>query len=240
MNATTTVLRELHRIHTQLADLRDRLERGPKQIRARETNIKHLEAELATAEQATKQARIDADMKQLQLKEGEVRNEDLKRKLNTANSNREYQALQEQIAADEMANSVLADEILESLERIDTLTATAAQIGDNLAKSREEAAKIRREVQEQQETLESEVARVSANLAESESRLPAEIRPDYDRIMKSKGSDGMAPLEGECCGGCYRQLPPNTFNALALGRIVFCGTCGRLLYPPEDYQPKRK
>ena len=34
MSITAAALRELHRIHQQLAELRDRLERGPKQVRA--------------------------------------------------------------------------------------------------------------------------------------------------------------------------------------------------------------
>ncbi len=33
MSVTAAALRELHRIHQQLAELRDRLERGPKQVR---------------------------------------------------------------------------------------------------------------------------------------------------------------------------------------------------------------
>ena len=59
------------------------------------------------------------DKKQLQLKTGEDKVKDLRYKLNASTSNREYQALLEQIAADEMANSVLADEILEGLDACD-------------------------------------------------------------------------------------------------------------------------
>ncbi len=68
-----------------------------------------------------------ADQKQLQLKSSEDKVKDLRRKLNAAASNREYQALLEQIAADEMANSVLADEILEALEKIDAFQKNLAE-----------------------------------------------------------------------------------------------------------------
>ena len=51
----------------------------------------------------------------------EDRIEDLKAKLNTAASNREYDTLKEQIAADQQANAVLSDEILEGLEQLDVL-----------------------------------------------------------------------------------------------------------------------
>lgn len=117
MSVTAAALRELHRIHQRLADLRDRLERGPKQVRARETNVAVLEAKLAEARDRAKQTQMALDRKQLDLKSGEQKVLDLKVKLNAANNNREYQALLEQIAAAEMAGSVLSDEILEGLEK---------------------------------------------------------------------------------------------------------------------------
>ena len=43
MTTLTDSLRTLHRIHRQLADLQDRLQRGPKQIRAGEANVKKCE-----------------------------------------------------------------------------------------------------------------------------------------------------------------------------------------------------
>ena len=71
--------------------------------------------------------RVAADQKQLQLKAGEEKIKDLKRKLNAAASNREYQILKEQIAADDMAKSVLEDEIIEALEKIDQFQPRSAR-----------------------------------------------------------------------------------------------------------------
>ena len=141
MSVTAGVLRELHRIHRQLSDLRERLDRGPKQIKARETNIARLEAELAQLKADVKTARVATDQRQLLLKSGESKILDLKAKLNAANSNREYQALKDQIAADEMANSVLADEILEAMEKIDAFAPLVADAEHKLAKGREELSK---------------------------------------------------------------------------------------------------
>ena len=125
MSVTAAALRELHRIHQQLAELRDRLERGPKQVRAREANVALLEQRLAEAREKAKQTQVAVDRKQLDLKSGEQKVVDLRVKLNQANSNREYQSFIEQIAAAEMAGSVLSDEILEGMEKVDQLTAAA-------------------------------------------------------------------------------------------------------------------
>src|ERR1700684_62266 len=100
MAVTAGALRELHRIHRQLSDLRERKERGPKTIRAREANLSRLAEELARLQADHKAARMRSDQKQLLLKTGEEKILGLKVKLNAAASNREYQALKDQIAAD--------------------------------------------------------------------------------------------------------------------------------------------
>lgn len=240
MSAATGVLRELHRIHRQLSDLAERLDRGPKQIKAREANVTRLEAELARLRAELKAARVSADQKQLLHKSGESKIRDLKSKLNAASSNREYQTLKDQIAADEMASSVLADEILEALERIDGFAPATKESEQNLAKAREEMARTQEQVLNQEKLLTADVSRLQGELRTVETDLPAEFREAYQRIVKSKGSDAMAQVEGETCAGCNHRLTTNLVNSLLLNHVVTCLSCGRLLYLPEDRTPGRK
>ena len=234
MSDLVELLRTLHRIHRQLGDVRERLERGPRQIRAREANLARLEQTLTQAQNEAKTAKVAADQKQLQLRTGEQKIVDLKSKLNAASSNREYQSLREQIAAAEMANSVLADEILDALEKVDVHQAAITEAQQNLAKGRDELATTQKAVREQQSSLETDVGRLETELAKSEENLPSDARDTYKRMTRSKGADGMAPVEGNICAGCSQMITPNTFNSLKLGKLVFCSSCGRLLYLPEE------
>ena len=233
MATLTELLRTLHRIHGQLADLQDRLQRGPRQVRAAEANVKKSEADVAAAKDAFKQAKIASDEKQLQLRQREAKLKDFEAKLFAAQSNKEYQLLKDQIAADKQANSVLADEILEALDKLDGLTAAIKTAEGNLAKLKDEMGHARQRVAQQQQGLETELARVTAELHTSEKQLDPELRPNYERLARSMGAEAMAPVEGECCGGCSQTLTPQTINALRLDKPVFCKSCGRLLYMPE-------
>ncbi len=239
MSITAAALRELHRLHQQLADLRGRLDRGPKQIRVRAVNLAQAEERLLAAQAEVKSSRIALDQKQLQLKTGEAKIVDLRGKLNACSSNREYQALTDQIAAAEMANSVLSDEILEAMERLDELRKGVGDCESLVAKAKEELTKIQQTVQMQEQSLTQDVRRVEANLLEAERALPADFRDAYRRVVNAKNEDAMAPVEGESCGGCFQQLTPNMMSDLALSKIVFCKVCGRLLYTPEDRSPGR-
>jgi uncharacterized protein len=233
MPTLTERLRTLHRIHRQHSDLKDRLSRGPRQIQVAEASVKKCETDLAQAKEAYKQAKMSSDEKQLQLKHREAKLADLQAKLNMAQSNKEYQLLKDQMAADKQANSVLADEILEALEKIDELQAAVKTADANLAKTKDEQSKVRGRVNDQQQGLESELARVNAELHAAEEQLEGEFKDNYMRLSHSMGEDALAPVEGECCGGCSQTLTAQTMNLLKLDKPVFCKSCGRLLYLPE-------
>ena len=232
-NVGTSVLRTLHRIHRQLGDLTERLERGPKQVRAAEANVEHREGLLGQTKADAKAHRMACDNKQLQLKSGEDKVKILRGKLNAAASNREYQALLEQIAADEMTNSVLADEILEALEKADVFKKSLADAEAAAAAARQRVEQLCSEMAKQEPLLKADIARLEAELKESEATLPGDVREPYRRVVRGKGEDALAVVENQFCGGCNQQITLNTLNQIMLGQPIFCKTCGRLLYLPE-------
>ncbi len=234
MAVSAAVLRELHRIHCQLAELHERLDRGPRQIKAREANVAKFEADLATAQESVKQTKMLADQKQLDLKSGEIKIADLKAKLNACSSNKEYQTLLEQIAASEMANSVLADEILEAMEKGDQLEVAAGGAKTHLEAARTELSKCRDSVASESELIRGDVARLEGELVELEKQLPTEMKEDYRRVIRSKGADGMALAEDGVCLACGNLATLNMQNELLLSKPVFCKACGCLLYMGEN------
>lgn len=237
MAVTADLLRELHRMHQQLADLQERLQRGPRVVKARETALAKSEESLGKAQAELKASRMAGDQKQLSLRTNEEKIKQLKAKLMAANNNREYQALQEQINADIMATSVLSDEIIETLDKVEELKKSVQTAEAELAKVKEDIAKVRQQVAEQGQQLQGEITRVEQELKTAEVALPADVKADYTRAVRSRASDGMAEVEANACGGCNQSLTPNLQSELRLGKLVFCNTCGRILYLPENCQP---
>jgi predicted nucleic acid-binding Zn-ribbon protein len=230
----TGTLRTLHRMHRQLEDLQGRLDGGPRRVAALTAAVKAAEAGRDAAQQAVKQARLAADGKQLQLKSAEAKIADLEGKLNACKTNREYQTLRDQVAADRMATKVLEDEILEALERIDGLKPEVPVAERAIAVAKAALAAEEARVREEKGQLDAEVARIRGELAGAERELADDIRERYDRVVRSKGADGMAAVDGRSCGGCHRQITSNMTSELLAGRIVPCRSCGRLLYTPES------
>ena len=242
-SVTPEVLQKLHRLHRQLSDLRVRLERGPKQIAARESNIANQQEQLTRLQGESKAFRAATDAKQLQFKSKEDKVRELRVKLNSANSNREYQALKDQIAADEMGNSVLADEILEAMEKTDSLQAGIVAAAASLAKTKADMEKARVEIAQREPAIQGDVERLEAELRDCEALLPEDTREVYQRLVRHHGEEALAPIVEQSfdgdkqpfCGGCNQQITINMYNALTLNRPIFCKSCGRMLYLPEGH-----
>jgi len=228
----TGTLRTLHRMHRQLEDLNGRLAAGPRRLAALAAAVRQAEADRDAAQEQVRQARLTADQKQLQLKTAEGKIADLEGKLNACKTNREYQTLREQIAADQMATKVLEDEILEALERVDALKPVVPAAEQAIEEVRRRLAADEETVRAEAAQLEEEVARLRRELQVQEQELAETLREKYDRVVRHKGPDGMASVDGQSCGGCHQQLTTQMVSDLLAGKIVTCRGCGRLLYTP--------
>lgn len=224
------LLQSLHRMLRQLTDLRERIEKGPIKIRIVAANEATFLAELDAANAKLNELRKASNDKQMQLAEREAKIADMKGKLNTCASNKEYQLLSERIAADEQANLVLQDEILEQLERLDVLTEESKTAKSHYEKSQAETQAMKERVALELKELNAEKDRVEKELADKENSIPMGLREDYHRLVERKGENAFATTNLETCDNC-NQTCTSQMKSNLMGRLsVSCPGCGSILY----------
>ncbi len=177
---------------------------------------------------------MDADRKQLQLREREARLVDLEVKLNQAKGNREYQSLKEQIAADTQANLVLSDEILETLESVDELEQSLVGLVENEKNAEAEQKKLQDSVTQRMQALQADLERVQGELKALEETLGRR----FSHRVSSAGSASWRRRLGGTGWTVLWRLLHGSFTAcsrykLRMGRYVACSSCGRIIYTPE-------
>ena len=224
------LLYRLQSLHAQVAELEGQLARGPRQIAASEAIVQQAEQALAEAQQKVKDAKLNCDDKQLQLSSREERIEDLKAKLNTAASNKEFSLLKDQIAADTQANSVQSDEIIEAWERIEELTALVGQAEQELAETKAEQDARSEKVQQRLNVVTADLEHVRHELSTAEAKLPAELLDEYRRQTGARGEEALAPVEDGCCGVCHQMLTTQIVDRIRLKFLATCPNCSAWLY----------
>lgn len=234
MNAIGSSLKELHQLHTKLREAQEKLDRGPKQLTARNQLIEKKKADLDAKRQRLKQLRMGADQKSLQLKTNEAKIGELRTKLNQASTNREYDIIRHQIDADTMANSVLEDEILEALEKVDQAQIEIKQAEADIAATEKDRDRFAADFKAVEGDLQRQATELIAAIRQVERILPGDVAPTYQKLVQVHGAKAMAPVEGRACTNCYVGLTSQNYVELKSGKPLFCKSCGVLLYLPEE------
>ena len=234
MSAAAAGLKRLHELHLRLQELQQQLEHGPRQVKARQQILASKQAEIDAFKAELKQARMLADQKNLQLKTNESKIADLKAKLNQATSNREFDIIRSQIDADMMANSVLEDEILEVLEKVD-------QIQQKIEQGRRRGGPVGRRRPPRRPGSRNDRSQ-APRPGDRNRNGPARSGKDSPVGGRSKSTAGWCRPTGP---GPWRRskttparpaieiLSANSLVELNTGKFIFCRSCGRLLYRPE-------
>jgi predicted nucleic acid-binding Zn-ribbon protein len=223
-------LAELHRLLLDSKEVQEQMERGPRQLKVRQQMIVQKQAELDAQRQKHKALRMSADQRSLQLKSNEAKIADLKVKLNQAASNREFDIIRAQIEADTVANSVLEDEILDALEKVDAAHIDIKRLEEELAHAKADESRAAAGISAAQPGLQSRLAELHKAIANAEARLPENVIVPYRRLAQAYGAAALAEVDGNTCTSCYVSLPPQMVVQVREGQTLFCKTCGRLLY----------
>lgn len=230
--AVSNGLQFLHELHQKLNAVQAELDKGPRLIKAKENALAKRQAELEEAKaQHTAQRKL-ADQKNLQLKTNETKLADLNVKLNMASTNREFDILKGQIAADKMANSVLEDEILDCMEQADKLKSKIADAEKVVAEAKDDVRKMIDQVAAAEAGLKEQAEKLRRAVVEAETVIPNDHIATYRRLVGAHGADALAAVENNVCTSCHVSLSPQQGVELRGGKFIFCISCGKLIYAP--------
>ncbi len=234
MSATAENLHDLHQLHQRARALRDRLASGPKTLAARLAALANRQAELEQAKQALQDSKVHLKKHEHSILGIDTKVDDLKIKLNLVKKNEEYKALQNQIAHENSSKAKIEEEMLVSLETIESKTADAARLDVDVKRFAGEVAALRQQIDEQSASHQTQLRELETAIIEAETVIPEAYRDQYRRIVGRYGADALAVCEDGACLGCYTSIPAQMVNDLINNAgLRFCLSCGRLLYLPE-------
>jgi len=175
------------------------------------------------------------DLREVDLKENENKIASLQVQLNTVKTNREYSALQHEIMGLKADASRLEDEILTMLEQAEQ---QQRELKDLERRLQEEEAAVRQRQEDAQRAIQDadqRIARLRQERAALASRIPRDFLSRYERLLHKADGRALAACRDFVCEACRMALTANTVNRLLAGQeIVYCHSCGRILYLAED------
>ncbi|MCL2390196.1 MAG: C4-type zinc ribbon domain-containing protein [Endomicrobia bacterium] len=150
--------------------------------------------------------------------------------LNSVKSNDTYKALLLEIEKAKADKSVVEDEILELMLKIDS-ESSIVKNAENDFKNFEQ--KLKSEITELENSVkkdEESIAGIEKEREEYKHKVSPKILEQYERIREGRDGQGIVLVDGESCGGCSMVLRPQLINqAHKCNELVFCDNCSRIL-----------
>ncbi len=241
MPATADNLRDLHSLHQRAKALRDRLASAPKTLAAREKFLNTRREALEADRKALKDAKAQVKNREGQVQSQQARTDDLRVKLNSIKKQTEYDAIRNQIALENASISKLEDAILETMTRIDEQSAAVDEVDKEVKALEAEVQALQADIQAKAAQQKVQLEELETAITEAEQIIPADQRDRYRRTVKQRGADALAIVENGACTGCFVSVTPQMLNDLINAEsLVFCNTCGRILYLAEEDLPEHR
>ena len=231
--AVSPILRDCHRLRRHLRDLQAEIELGPRVLKIQQKALADADAAHKESHDAIRRWKLKQKDDEGGLKTTETRLLKVQTDLNGATSKKEFDAKNVEIATASARKGELEDAILNALGEVEDRTAAIPAVEAEWAAAQATFQAQQVEAAERLARLLADQAESVAALATTEAKVPAEHRNQYNRIVKSYGPDGLAPVHGRTCMNCKTSLTEQQKTSLSGGAFVCCPQCGRGLYLQE-------
>ncbi len=229
------LLWELQKIDLELKAIKEEKERYPKEIKKLDEKQK-IEKERIQKERE----KVESLEKTRRQKEGHlnVELEKIKRaegRMAEVKTNKEYQALLNEIDAMKGANSRMEEEILQVMDEIDELKKDLSkrekEMGSTLEKIEGERKKLQEKMAQGEEAWKERGERRELLSKQIESKLVKL----YHTLKEKRQGVGVVSVKNETCQGCFVNVPPQLFIEVQKNNaLVRCPHCNRILFWEGD------
>lgn len=226
------VLKHLQSIDTRLIEFTKKRETLLAALEKRRAQVQQGKGLLAQRHKESNDFQKDTDGKELEHKCLEEEIKKSRGKLFQIKNNKEYTALLSEVGSKEADKSVLEDEILSMMSKLEGLRIEEKELEKKIQGEEKQLSVYAGSVEAELEVLEKETLGYQKQWKENANLLDKEALTQYQRLIEK---DGLAVVEvyGEDCGGCNMRLTPQTINLLLRHQeLTLCKNCGKILYLP--------
>jgi predicted nucleic acid-binding Zn-ribbon protein len=228
------VLKRVQSLKNKINELEASQERRKLDVQKKKVQIEKGKALAEKKHEEKIAVQKEIDKKELDLKSNEGKITKYNVQLNSIKTNKEYSTLISEIGSKKADMSILEDEILNTMSRLEI--------------ANQEYEKVTKELRNEEESLNDLIKSVDADIKEADIEiekikneqkkyidlLDEHSLKNYNRLSNIKGGNAIVPVIGNVCGGCSMNVTTQTLNELMGGEdLVFCRSCSRILYLDE-------
>jgi uncharacterized protein len=247
MGPTNVALVKLYLADQKLREAQGRLGAAGKNVRVQERRVADLAEKLKLAQTNLREHQSKAAQSELDIKSRDARIERLRTQQQSAKNNKEYQTFLVEINTEKVDRGKVEDELIKLMDVVEKAQAEVKELSAHVQVEQAKLSEMQNQIGDTVAKLRSEVEAMRPARDAAAAALPPKIRDAFDRLADRFEGEAMADLERPdrrreeyACGACNMDLVTDVYNKLhSRDDLVFCPSCGRMLYIPEDLPPEQ-
>lgn len=242
MGPSNIALVKLFQADQALREAQARLDAATRDVRIQERRVNDLSEKHALARSNLREAQSQAGVQDVDLKVRDAHIEKLREQQQITQNNREYQALLVEINTAKVDRNKVEDEAIKLLEQVERLNKEQAELNTQLEGEQNRLKEMRTLIHDRIAALQSEIDALRPKREQAAAEVPAKLRDVFERMADRYDGEALAAIakpdrrrEEYVCTSCNMELVPDVYNKLhSRDELVFCPSCRRILYIPED------
>lgn len=231
MASVTDLFREIHRLRRHARELQNEIDLGPRVLKEKQDELIREEAVHKECYDAVKRLKLKLKEDEGTLKQVEQLLDKLGTRAMQVTTMKEMEATKHETEIAQAKKAELEDAILAGMTEIEERTAKHPGDEARWKAAKAEFAQFEIDAKERYERIVEDLRLTQAKLAEKDAALPPDIKPIYERLVRTYGPDGLAAVKGKVCQQCRAGMTDQQVINLQAGRYMVCPRCGRALYP---------
>src|SRR4051812_15722058 len=225
-----------HLIQLQDLDLtaeraRRRIAELPASQQALEARVADKAADLAGVKERIASSQAERREVEKELAAVQTRLSKYKGQLMEVKTNKEYQAMQKEMAVAEQDVRAHEDKLLEHMEHAETFAAELKGAEAALKAEQSEVAREQKLLEAERSALEQELSRLTSARTALVAQLSRDALSLFERIAHGRKGVAVAEARDGLCTVCHVRLRPQKFNDVRRNDMLTqCDSCTRILY----------
>jgi predicted nucleic acid-binding Zn-ribbon protein len=246
MGPTNVALVKLFRADQALREAQERLDAATKNVRIQERKANDLAEKLKLAQTKHRELQARGANLDLDMRSRDAHIEKLRTQQQAAKNNKEYQAFLVEINTQKVDRAKVEEDAMKVLEETEKGGKEVAELTTMVESERTKLGQMKSQMSDTVAKLQAEIESYKKPREEAAAALPKKARDMFDRLAEHHDGEAMSPImkpdrrkEEYVCSACMMDLVTDVYNRLhTRDEMVFCPSCRRILYIPDELPPE--
>lgn len=222
---------KLQGVDSEIYALQREKDSKPQEVKALELSFEEKKQHLSSLEKNLLDLQKQRKEKELELASKEEGAKKLQTQLYSLKTNKEYQAMLQQIQDAKTDASVIEDKILELFDQADKVKNDTEREKERLKEEEKVFNAQKNNIEDRVREIDDRLSQLQAQRKQIIPQIEAKILGQYERILLNRDGLAIVSVKDNSCGGCNMFVPPQVINLIKMyERIITCEICNRMLY----------